>query len=525
MTALFLQRARGAALFDALSGAAFGVAFYALSCPWVFAYHPAAPLALLAVKGISCALAALLLGIVLRSFRNFGWLLAAALWTAGEYVGSSGFLAFPYGALGYTQAMNRPLLATAALWGVHGVTFLLAGASALASRFLTDAIFPLRYDPAALKAERRVVLVGAASFALFLALAHAGGELRLLAFAPGTSGDGAPSISALVLQARTAPRRAGPKPPRFYADLLSGLLDSAREEIDGVDLIVTPETTYPYSLEIALALDEQTEEKAAAELIMDAFAGTGVPVLLGNARAGLPGPGAGAFPLVRNSALYLEGGRVWGEYDKRRLVPFIESFPFVRAFPSARRALEEEQGFLWTAGEAPAIFPIGKARAGVLICYEDCFGPDARDSVRLGANLLVSMSSDSWSGSESAMRQHLYMAAFRAAESGLPLLRATNDGITCLIDGRGRVIGETPPFERCFRRYDVRLGDGRATPYAASGDVLPPLMGAAACAALASALITRRRRDTAAPPRPPMNGLPSSEEPVDSSIRTSIGSR
>jgi len=517
MTALSLPRSRHAPLVDALSGAAFGVAFYALSCPWVFAYHAAAPLALLAVKGASCALVAVLLGIVLRSFRGSSWLLAAALWTAGEYLGSSGFLAFPYGALGYTQAMNRPLLATAALWGVHGVTFLLAAVSALASRFLADAIFPPRSDPAAMKAERRGALAGAASFAAFLALAHAGGGLRLLMDAQDASGDGAPSISALVLQARTAPRRAGPKAPRFYADLLSGLLDSARGEMAGVDFVVTPETVYPYSLETALALDERTEEKAAAELIMGAFAGTGVPALLGNARAGLPGPGAGALPLVRNSALYLEGGRVWGAYDKRRLVPFIEGFPFVRAFPSARRVIEEEQGFLWTAGESPAIFPIGNARAGVLICYEDCFGADALDSVRLGANILVSMSSDSWSGSEPAMRQHLHMAAFRAAESGLPLLRATNDGITCLIDGRGRVTGEARPFERGFRRYEIRLGDGRATPYARAGDVLPLLSGAAACAARAAALILRRRRDSAAPPGPPMNGLPLSVEPSDRS--------
>ena len=82
-----------------------------------------------------------------------------------------------------------------------------------------------------------------------------------------------------------------------------------------------------------------------------------------------------------------------------------------------------------------------------------------RQSTR-DADLLVTVSNDTWFGSSIGPWQHLQMARMRALENGRALIRATNNGVTALIDHRGRLQATLPQFEAGVLRGDVEIRTG-----------------------------------------------------------------
>jgi apolipoprotein N-acyltransferase len=177
-------------------------------------------------------------------------------------------------------------------------------------------------------------------------------------------------------------------------------------------------------------------------------------------------------------------------YRKHHLVPFGESIPLktvagwfinrVLNIPLADQA----------AG-APVQPPFAAAgqRLAVNICYEDVFGAELIPAAR-AATMLVNVTNDAWYGRSIAARQHNQIAAMRALETGRPMLRATNTGITSAIAHDGRVLAELPWFVGGILETEIagRTGD---TPYLRYGDV-PVLLLASAL--LAAAAVVGRRR-------------------------------
>jgi apolipoprotein N-acyltransferase len=88
---------------------------------------------------------------------------------------------------------------------------------------------------------------------------------------------------------------------------------------------------------------------------------------------------------------------------------------------------------------------VGEQVAGVSICYEDAFGDEVRQALPQ-ASYLVNLSNDAWFGDSLAPYQHLQIARMRALETGQPLLRATNSGISALIGPRGQLQAATRDF-------------------------------------------------------------------------------
>ncbi|HEX6996525.1 MAG TPA: apolipoprotein N-acyltransferase [Gammaproteobacteria bacterium] len=176
-------------------------------------------------------------------------------------------------------------------------------------------------------------------------------------------------------------------------------------------------------------------------------------------------------------------------YVKRHLVPFGEYFPVPDFVRNWMRLMNLPYTDL-TPGDPdqPALEAAGE-RIAVTICYEDVFGEE-----QLGylpdATLLVNVSNEAWFGDSIAPHQHLQIARLRAAEAGRYLLRATNTGITAVIDPLGRELARLPQFEPGVLRYTVR-GHTGATPYARWGN-WPVLL--AAFAVLAAAFLVNRRR-------------------------------
>ena len=150
------------------------------------------------------------------------------------------------------------------------------------------------------------------------------------------------------------------------------------------------------------------------------------------------------------SYLFDRNGDLTGIYRKQELVPFGEYFPFGNLFKGLQRELEEESGALFfdRGGNSDPLTitgPDGHAyHFGVLICFESTLGALSRDYANTGADFLVNITNDYWSGSRKAMYQHLVFSIFRAVENRMPIFRAGNGGVSCFINPKGHVFTRIP---------------------------------------------------------------------------------
>lgn len=174
-----------------------------------------------------------------------------------------------------------------------------------------------------------------------------------------------------------------------------------------------------------------------------------------------------------NSAFAIDtNGAVAPPYHKRILMPFGEYVPLAGIFPWLRQMTPIPKDF--TSGNQVSVFDYpalpGAPRVAPLICYEDILPGLAAQSVRSGATVLVNLTNDAWFGRSPAALQHHQIASFRAIETRRYLLRATNTGITAIVDPSGRTVGSLPAFAEGILQASVAPIDV-TTPFVALGDM------------------------------------------------------
>lgn len=154
-----------------------------------------------------------------------------------------------------------------------------------------------------------------------------------------------------------------------------------------------------------------------------------------------------------NSALGIApGGRVVGRYHKQILMPLGEYLPFEQYFPSLRVFSPNSGNF--TPGRRSEVIEFNlqqgqrqlKVLAAPLICYEDLVPRVSREAVLNGGSILVNITNDAWYGKTHAPSQHSLLSAYRAIETRRYLLRATNTGLTTVIDPFGQPVAQLPIF-------------------------------------------------------------------------------
>ncbi|HHL22521.1 MAG TPA: apolipoprotein N-acyltransferase [Aliiroseovarius sp.] len=225
------------------------------------------------------------------------------------------------------------------------------------------------------------------------------------------------------------------------------------------DLVVWPETSVPYLLDDAGQILADIAEIAAP-----------ARVVLGIQRAE-------AGPRYFNSLVVLDrSGNVTALYDKYHLVPFGEYTPGGGLlYKLGIRGLAAQYGGGYSAGPGPRLLDLGAAgKVAPLICYEAIF-PNHLRALPGRPDWILQITNDAWFGSFSGPQQHLAIARLRAAEFGLPFMRAANTGISAMIDPRGRIVAslalDTPGF------LDVRLPGAASAPlYARFGDAVLMLL-------------------------------------------------
>ena len=190
-----------------------------------------------------------------------------------------------------------------------------------------------------------------------------------------------------------------------------------------------------------------------------------------------------------NSALLIDksGNRV-SRYDKVNLVPFGEFVPWPLGLLTQKVSSEAGD---FVPGRGVVVSALGQHKIGTFICYESVFPAYIRQFAAGGAQVLFNISNDSWFGKTAARYQHLLIVRMRAAENDRWIVRATNNGITGVIDPAGRVTKTLPEYQEASARVQYDYVADR-TMYTRFGDWFVGLcalvsVGAIVAAAMPSA--------------------------------------
>lgn len=413
----------------ALSGLAFGLGFFLAGVSWVYvslAVFGGMPWWLAAIAAfLFCAVMALFPMLAGALFKRWQpreiWrqaLLFAVVIAAADWLRSWILTGFPWLTVGYSQSPPSPLAGFAPLLGVHGLSLLVALSGALLIRW-------------------RIGLV-------FLAVLTASGFL--LRQVPWTTPEGEPITVALVQG--NIPQEMKFEPAAFAHTLK---LYYALVAENPAQLTILPETALPAFVDQLPADYLESLKEMARHQGGDLIVGT----LTGDLRH------------YWNSAISL-GNSPMQIYSKSHLVPFGEMIP-----PGFSWFLEVAQIPLSSFSRGPDIQPplaVAGRRVAINICYEDVFGEEIIRALPQ-AGILANLSNTAWFGHSLAQPQHLQIARMRAAETGRPMLRATNTGMTAIIEAGGELQAVLPAFTTGVLKGKIRAYQGM-TPYARWGNHL-----------------------------------------------------
>jgi apolipoprotein N-acyltransferase len=237
----------------------------------------------------------------------------------------------------------------------------------------------------------------------------------------------------------------------------------------GLDLLVWSETVYPTTFGAPKSADGAAFDREIAAFVADQR----VPLVFGSYDL--------EDGIEYNAAVFLEppsGGPLEYEvYRKAWLFPFTERTPALFDRPWLRRRLPWLG--TWKAGSGPAVVPLSLAdgrtlRIAPLICYDAVPPRLALDAVRAGAELIVTLSNDSWFAVGLGPRLHLVVAAFRSIETRRPQVRATTTGVSALITASGELLDTADVHARTALVGTVRPESRATTLMLAWGDWFPP---------------------------------------------------
>lgn len=138
-------------------------------------------------------------------------------------------------------------------------------------------------------------------------------------------------------------------------------------------------------------------------------------------------------------------------------------------------------GAVWAPADETVLFEVptrgGTALAGAPISFEASFAPLIRDFTVEGADLIINLTNNSWSQTESAQYQQFIGSRFRAIEARRPLLASTISGLTGAVDMTGELVARAPMFEATALGVEAPIyGGSPLTVYHAIGDLFAWVM-------------------------------------------------
>lgn len=346
--------------------------------------------------------------------------LAIAEWLRGHVL-----TGFPWNVLGYALTWPLPLMQSASVFGIYGLTLLCVAIFAGPLVILAGA------DQGA--PGRRVLRAGLLAVVPLVTLYTLGAWRLAENASPMLDG-----VRVRIVQA-SVPQRDKWRPElqrQIFEDQLAlSRRDPAGrvDDLAGITHLVWPEAAMPF-----LPLEQPEALAAIGELLPN-----GTQLLSGALRLKhRPAPGPDLVREGYNSLMVFgDKGNLEQIYDKIHLVPFGEYLPMQGLLESI--GLEQltrwRGGFSIGATPRPLLSIPGLPPALGLICYEAVF-PAAIVQGGQRPGLLINVTNDGWFGDTTGPWQHFHQTRVRAVEEGLPIIRSANNGVSAIVDGTGRVV-------------------------------------------------------------------------------------
>lgn len=358
-----------------------------------------------------------------------------AAWALTEWLRGMVLTGLPWVSMGYSQ-VESPLAGYAPVLGVYGVSLLTAASGGLLAWLFLEFRSPSR------RTRQAAAFITASLLALWLIGA-------LLHTVKWTLPAGQP-LTVSLLQGNI------PQEIKFNEDNLDRTLGTYQRMVlqSGARLIILPETAFPVlRRNIPAALVVSMRDHARSN---------GGDVIIGTFESENGKDYNSVFSLGTSPSQ---------SYRKNHLVPFGEFIPLRPALGwLINGVLDIPMGDLFRGGARQPLMEVAGQKVAVDICYEDLFGEEIIRYLP-EASLLVNVTNDAWYGHSYAADQHDQMAQMRALESGRMMLRATNTGVTSVIDRDGTVIRRLPQHVAGTLNA-VAQGYEGATPYVRGGNAL-----------------------------------------------------
>lgn len=367
----------------------------------------------------------------LRMAHPVVWLMVvAALWMLTEWLRGTLFTGFPWLTLGYSQAPLSPLAGFAPVIGVYGISLILASSAILLFLWLEQGVRTWRY----LLPLGIIWLVGF--------------SLQQINW---TKPAGEP-VTVSLLQGNIAQEL------KWREDHILTTMNTYARLIEESSsrLIVTPEISIPL-------FNDVVPPAYLARLAAHAQKNNG-DVLIGLAEHAPNGNGE------YYNTMFSFGVSPNQYYRKHHLVPFGEFIPLKPIFGWIVKVLDIPLSDFSRGDVNQQPMNLAGQRVAVNICYEDVFGEEIINQLPQ-ATLLVNVSNDAWFGRSIGPKQHLQISQMRALETGRYMLRATNTGVTAIINQRGEVLQAIDVFVTAAL-HGAAQGYTGATPYVRFGNRL-----------------------------------------------------
>ena len=360
----------------------------------------------------------------------------AALWVLQEWLKTWLFTGFPWLFIGYAFTEQYWISSLAPVAGIFAVTF-------VAVLLATSVVEQMRRRGGYLLASFALLVVSTSLW---------------LADPQWTKPKGTPDLSVSLIQGNI------PQDLKwlteFQVETLKIYATLTRSEW-GRDIVLWPESSIPmFQTEAVGFIGEMV--KIAKETNTTWI--TGIPY---KDEAAFD-PKTDKYAPFYNSVIAL-GAQAEGLYKKQRLVPYGEYIPFQGTLDLLPGLAGSQEILSYSRGnDQQSPLRVRGHNLGSAICYEVAY-PDTTRKNAIGTDFLLTISNDAWFGTSAGPLQHLQMVQMRALENGRWFMRATNTGVTAIIDHRGQIVKRAPQFERTVLRGTLQARVGN-TPYMTFGN-------------------------------------------------------
>ncbi len=398
--------------------------------PWYFAYPATVLLAL--YMSFYFAFFTTVAGAVWQRWGAIAFLwLAPCLWVGIDWLRGILFTGFPWMDIGYGLWKSPYIVQAADLFGHHFLTFLIVLAN--------SAIFL-----AIQHGKNRKVAVQLIAVALVFVAVTFYGNLRSNQLEKNLAASDT-MVFGVVQGNIDQSRKWVPEEQQRTMDTYLVQTRELLSRPDPPKLVVWPETALPFY---------PTRNPLFHALPRLAFAGN-ISLLTGSPWFEIEDAEKQIVNFFNAAMLIFPDGEQPSLYFKSHLVPFGEYVPLKKLLFFLAPLVEAVGDFSPGKVEKPLLS--GKARCGILICFESIFPDITRKWVDAGANVLVNLTNDAWYGRSSAPVHSMAMSVLRSIESRRSLVRAANTGISGFVDPLGRVLKSSPIFVDWAESMPVKL--------------------------------------------------------------------